>query len=230
MSSHRLSVSGERPYTLTAGGGPMSACQFPAKTEDGIHVQLGGVTAEIPLFPVPQYATTDNPEQRPSVRIERRVYREGPGKGETVMHVLVLEGTLNVWATSPLHGMPHSNIDVRKPGPDGRNPINYGREEVSREIVDELAIPEVTYEPGEGELTETNLVNAVVERGIAKADEHAPRVLAVGDRATELRARRILHSTDPESGEKIVAGGLAKLEDLPVEIDESLGEGGWELR
>lgn len=42
MSSHRLSASGERPFSLSAGGGAFTAFQIPSKGKDAISFNVSG--------------------------------------------------------------------------------------------------------------------------------------------------------------------------------------------
>lgn len=120
MSSHRLSVSGERQYTITAGGGSHTAAQMNAKPGDGFVATFGSIGEIVTVLP-------------PSARIER--LRNADGSEYIVLRVpgpMLQEDEPAVQGTVylTLHGipaigqelaMPHTNVDVRKH--DGRDPM-----------------------------------------------------------------------------------------------------------
>jgi len=126
MSSHRISASGDRPYTLQAGGGALTALQVPAKATDGAQVTIGGAgRVEIQLSNV--------------ARVERRLEQRRADTEPVETYWLVIEAevpearkedgspyprpgvgaTVFVSAPDQGNGTLHTNVDVRKHEPGG---------------------------------------------------------------------------------------------------------------
>jgi hypothetical protein len=115
MSSHRISASGDRPYTLQAGGGAFSGYSVPSKRTDGITFQAGGFERIEMTLPS-------------GVRFERRKVKTRSGAWSELL-VLVIDGpeSSSPAANVTLYGYPaedapdqvggeNTNLDVRKPG------------------------------------------------------------------------------------------------------------------
>lgn len=223
MSSHRLSVSGERSYQLTAGGGPYSSLQYPSRSEDAASVSLSG-------FEEIEVVIGSN------ARIEHRVYTDD--RGTWVYDVLVLEQSLTGYARPAKDGSSHpsTNIDVRRdttePGHPAVNPVALSRELVSSAVTETFA--GIQYRPGKPvQMTESALINALYDRSDAASEAMRPAVLAVGDEATEILAHRLITATtSPETPpvDGLKPGDYSKFAGLPIEVDADLGPGGWELR
>lgn len=116
MSSHRLSVSGDRPWTHSAGGGVASAMQYSAREGDGVQFSLSSVAEiTVPL--------------EGGARIEKRRYEGRRGSDDSVLetYVLVMDRasfeaagygghasfSINVLGRTET-GYPVTNVDVRK--------------------------------------------------------------------------------------------------------------------
>jgi hypothetical protein len=117
MSSHRLSASGDRQYSLTAGGGAFTAMQVPSKTTDRARItaqSFGRIVMQLPAA---------------GVRLERYRHRDS----ESVVQFLIIAGvpydTVRDGETVQVRGpvgitfdaepgevnsWPHTNIDVRR--------------------------------------------------------------------------------------------------------------------
>lgn len=140
MSSHRISASGDRPFTLNAGGGPFSAFSVPSKKSDGIAFTASGFkTIEVPLL--------GNVRVK-RVKITTKTHREGEEPTVSELLVLVIGDEGNSNAHLSMHGYPateedgmgpeNTNLDIRKPGEQFGAFSYYG----SVEVVEENVLPE----------------------------------------------------------------------------------------
>jgi hypothetical protein len=124
MSSHAISGSGQRQYTLSAGGGSMTRCQLDSRDEDRANVQLGGLG---------QIAAMISLSDQSTVRLQR--WRSSHGYD---VIVLVVDGSDTEFETaggerhtgrsvvnvnvvgrptgefSDAQNMPHTNLDLRR--------------------------------------------------------------------------------------------------------------------
>lgn len=118
MSSHRLSVSGERPYTITAGGGPHSSAQFPSKPEDRVSAQLGQVGSIRALLPntarVERYQAKGGGTIYSVLVVEGQEWEHDGRKGRNLVNVTLI-------GVPEATNHPLSNVDVRKD--DGKDPL-----------------------------------------------------------------------------------------------------------
>lgn len=121
MSSHRLSVSGDRPSTITAGG-PYGAVQYNAKVGDRAQLLIsnaGEITAVVPQnailerWKVPVWSSRDDKQ-----------HVDGNGDPVFIEYVIlrIPSGSISLTGLAPEgQGLMHTNIDVRKD--DESNPL-----------------------------------------------------------------------------------------------------------
>lgn len=122
MSSHRLSVSGDRPYTLSSGGA-FEAVQYNAKAGDRAQVlasNFGEIVAVLPQtavierYKVPAWSHRDDKQHtddKGEPVFSEYVILRIPGPAGITLMCLQPEG----------QNMPHTNVDVRKD--DGSDPL-----------------------------------------------------------------------------------------------------------
>lgn len=116
MSSHRMSASGDRPFTLNAGGGPYSGYSVPSKQTDALNASISGFSkVEIAGLPLD------------AVKLERIKYRINTREKDaepTYAYVLVFGGDgksvgLSIFGypsgDSDNPGPENTNFDIRKP-------------------------------------------------------------------------------------------------------------------
>lgn len=147
MSSHRLSVSGERPYSHSAGGGPMSAVQYTSKPGDSAIAALNSFEEIVTILPQGSVVEKtrvllgdgrDDTEYL-VLRVRGPEYDAHDGSGKRTdpisltMHCFGFPQERNVY--------PHTNLDVRRIDEAARaNMPIYVREGTKIEVADTVVL------------------------------------------------------------------------------------------
>lgn len=139
MSSHRLSVSGERQYTITAGGGPYTAAQMNSKGGDAFVANFGSIGEIVAILPQTariERIKTKTGSEYIVLRVPGPMYDQEDGEPVQGTVSLTLHG---IPAIGQPNAMPHTNVDVRKH--DGRDPMEaFAKDHEVYETI-ELASP-----------------------------------------------------------------------------------------